>query len=438
MRMRCGKTLACLDTIDKGRRFDGPALIIAPVSVLASWENELIDNGVPPEEIVIVRSRPGWKPHHLQRLFLNPLGRYFLINFDMVKRTGAMGARANILPGLGLPDWEAVVVDESYRIANDESRVVEYLHRFYANPSRQRRFILSGAPASENILNFASQFIFLYGEYFGCRSVGEYRAKYWKKNEYTYKWELQDDSHAAAVLAHVRRSAYCTTLEDLGLGGVKLYRIDRVDPTAAQKEALLWLKIATAYTHPKTGKTTIIDPLIRCTFEARISSGVHPLTGAILSDEKARHAADVWRDRPAPSLILSRFVSPIVQAVAAFQAVGARVESITGETAPADRERIRQAFQRGDLDIVVAQVIPVKMGLDFSRADRIVYLSNSWSQDDREQTEDRAQHVNRTTPYEIIDIVTRGTHDEILTHVLTKKKENAILYTKHWSHELTT
>jgi len=436
MRMRCGKTLACLDTITHGRLHDGPTLIIAPVSVLASWENALLCDGVSAEKIVIIRSRPGWKPERLQRLLLNPKGLFFLINFEMVKRVDAMGIRSKILPVFGLTEWETVVVDESYRIANDESRVFEYLSRFHADPKKQRRFILSGAPASEHPINLASQFIFLDGSYFGCRTVGEYRKVFWEENKYTYKWKMKNPSHFADVLSFVHSAAYTTTLEDLGMGGVKLYRIDRVDITTEQMATLKWLSVATTYPNKKTGETSILDPLVRCTFESRISSGVHPITGEILSDAKAVHAAEMWRDKPAQTLVLSRFISPIEQAVNAFRKVGARVEAITGATPPAERERIRKAFQNLELDAVIAQLIPVKMGLDFSAADRIVYLSNSFSQDDRAQTEERAQHANRKTPYEVIDICTKDTHDEILTNVLTVKKESAILYTKAWSKEI--
>jgi len=76
------------------------------------------------------------------------------------------------------------------------------------------------------------------------------------------------------------------------------------------------------------------------------------------------------------------------------------------------------------------------MGLDFPALDSIIYLSNSFSHDDRAQSEERGQHLHRTTPYSIIDINTRGTHDSDLTNVLTIKKQNAILYVKAWNFDI--
>jgi len=433
MKMRCGKTLACLDTAVALGRF--PVLIIAPVTVLAGWENELLGDGWTPADIVKVVATSGWGPRQLQRKLFHPSASFFLVNYEQIKRVDALGARRRLLPGLGIGDWGTIIVDESYRIANDEGKLFEYLTRYPANPAKQHRFILSGAPASEHPLNFASQYIFLHGVYFGCRTTAEYRGKFWRWNEYTYKWEIRRESHYAEILAYIHATAFCTSLEDLGLGGRKLYRVDRVPLNEAQRSALQWLRVATTYPK-KDGTTGILDPLVRCTFEAKISAGVHPLTNNILSTAKQDHAVALWTAHPEPMLVLSRFRSPIADAAERFKAAGARVGVITGDTPRAEREAIRAAFQAGLLDIVVAQTIPVKMGLDFSALGRLVYLSNSFSHDDRAQSEDRGQHANRVEPYEVLDICTEETHDEILTNVLTMKKENANLYTKAWAQDI--
>ena len=435
MKMRCGKTLACIDAINSDER-NFPALIIGPLSVLAGWENELIADGIPREQIVKIVS-DGKSPEQTQRKLFHPGARYFLTNYEQLKRINALGARKKPLKGIGLQEWGSITADESYRLSNDEGRLFEYLTRYPATPMHQRRYILSGAPASENALDFAAQYIFLHGEYFGCRSAIAYKEKFWAWNPYTFKWVVRDPEHLRDILKYVHATAYCTTLEDLGLGGKKLYRVDRVEMNAEQKKQLLWLKTATVY-DKKDGTTGLLDALVRCTFEAKISTGVHPLTNEIISRSKIEHAVQLWADHPEQMLVLSRFRAPITEAEAAFATAGAKVSAITGSTSRIERERIRLEFQSGRLDVIVAQVIPVKMGLDFSALSRVIYLSNSFSQDDRSQSEDRGQHAQRTTPYEIIDICTEGTHDEILTNVLTVKRENATLYVKAWNNDLTS
>jgi len=434
MRMRTGKTLACIDAI--GILRSHPVLVICPASVIASWESALLGDGWPQESIRAVRSTAKKTPHQLRNLLILPGTSWAIVSFEMVRRLDVLMVRRRLPEGCGIPDWAAVVVDESYRVANDEARVVEYLLR-RPKPANQARFCLSGAPASEHPLNFATQYIFMDGHYFGCTTVDEYREKYWVWNKWRFKWLPQDPAHLDAILNYVHGSAFCITLEDLGMGGMRLYDRIRVEPNEAQIKLLKWVSITTTYPDKKTGKTKIMDPLVRVTFEHKISTGVDPLSGNMISTGKVDAAVEYWiRRNRVPMLIISRFVAPVAMAATAFTAAGARVGSITGATSPAERERIRSQFQAGELDVVVSQVIPVKMGLDFSALDSVIYLSNSFSQDDRSQSEERGQHLHRTTPYNIVDIETTGTHDSVLTEVLTIKRENANLYVKAWNFDL--
>jgi ATP-dependent RNA helicase RhlB len=107
-------------------------------------------------------------------------------------------------------------------------------------------------------------------------------------------------------------------------------------------------------------------------------------------------------------LILSGCKPPIFRMAQRLEEAGYRVGVITGDTPMRERETIRRSFQAGELDHVVAQVVTVKMGLDFSSLDCILFLNNSNSPDARVQAEDRGQHTQRTTPYMIIDIAVRG------------------------------
>jgi hypothetical protein len=63
------------------------------------------------------------------------------------------------------------------------------------------------------------------------------------------------------------------------------------------------------------------------------------------------------------------------------------------------------------------------MGLDFSRSNYLFYLSNSYSQDDRTQSEERGNHTKKTGILQIIDIVTRDSNERKLVALLTSKKK---------------
>ncbi len=460
MGMRTGKTLACLDTV---AQLPGPlpVLIICPVSVMRTWQNELLLEGWSRDDVALVRN--GTRGQLRARL-IRPRPRWVIINFEMVRAidavhirrvTGIKDATGSLISrdlpkALEIRDWATVIIDESYRISNDESKTVEYLLRF-PKPQNQHRFLLSGAPVSEGPLDLVSQHLFMDGHYFGCATVAEYLGRYWEWNKWGNEWRLQrwcKRSHLEDVRQYLHRTGYCCTMQDLGLGAVRFYEFREVEMNAAQLQLWAWVKLATTYVHPKTGNTVEMIPIVRATFAQKISSGIHPLTNEIVSEEKIQDIREMLKDRPEPVLVLSRFTAPLHRLLQRLQEDGLRVALIDGNTPDAERERIRQAFQGerrvGDqveaveptLDAVLAQVRTVKMGLDFSRLARILYLSNSHSQDDRAQSEDRGQHALRTVPYVVTDIISRGSIDRSVTNVLTQKKSDARFFVKQLNHEV--
>lgn len=432
MGMRTGKTLTAWDSLAMLQAF--PVLIICPVSVMASWVGQLLEEGVPRSAIVTVRQAPGRKLQNLQNLLVMPRPSVFLLNFEMVRKLDALHIRRKLCRGAAVPDWRAVVVDESYRIANWEASVTDYLLR-WPKPPQQIRLCLSGAPAPEAPYNLATQMIFCTGSWFGCISPQDYMARFWTWNEWRKEWAPAYPAHLEEIQAELRRWAFTISMDCLGLGGMKQHEVQEVPATPLQLELFEWLRTATVYPDKK-GELRILSPLVRVTFEQKTAAGVHPITGACVSREKIRHVLQSWADRPRPLLVLSRFRSPLQYLQEDAQAAGLRIATITGDTSTAEREEIRQRFQAGQLDMVGAQVRTVKMGLDFSSLDSIFYLSNSFSQDDRAQSEDRGNHVHRRTPYGVVTLATTGSLDRRVNYVLTRKGADAILYIRFWNSEI--
>lgn len=435
MGMRTGKSLTLVDAIIRGGIF--PHLVLCPVSVMATWENEFLEEGLRPSEIHLVRE--GDRASQLVR----PAPLVTVLNFETVRKSRALRVREGLPDALELPNWAGVTVDESYRIANPEATVTREILRS-GRPPGQFRAILSGSPASESGLNLASQFLFLDGEFFGCTDMVEYLGKFCRPNPRNPRaWIPASRSHLGGIRAQVKRRAYCVSMADLDLGVSKVYQVWNIEPTAAQVEALNWCKLANTYPgkdEQGRPKTCILEPLVRSTFMSKASAGVHPITGEILSDAKARAVRDWMLEHPGePVLVLSRFTAPIQSAVELLKAAGIRVASITGATPQPERERIRRAFQAGELDAVVGQVKAVKMGMDFSRADYLFYLSNSYSQDDRTQSEDRGNHTQKTGILQVVDLCTKGGNDRKLVSLLTTKKALSRSYIEEtlskWSEE---
>lgn len=437
MGMRTGKSLTLVDAIIRGGIF--PHLIVCPVSVMATWESELLAEGLQENEVQLVRD--GSRADQL----LRPRPLVSVVNFEVVKKCHALKVRQNLSSAVQLPDWSGITVDESYRIANPEASVTAEILRS-PRPSGQFRAILSGAPASESGLNLAPQFLFMDGHFFGCPSMVDYYGKFCRQDRRSRRWVPISRGHLQEIRDEVQARAYCVQMSDLDLGVEKLHTCWDVEPSPAQADAIRWCKLANTYQgKDKDGKpcTKLLEPLVRSTFLSKASAGIDPRTNEVVGDGKARLLLEWLQDHPNEgALVLSRFTAPIAYTVALLAAAGISVASITGATPPAERERIRLEFQAGRLRVIVAQVRTVKMGMDFSRTNYLFYLSNSYSQDDRTQSEERGNHTKKTGVLQVVDLCTKGGSDRTLVSLLTSKKklsESYILETMgKWSAELGT
>jgi hypothetical protein len=404
---------------------------------MATWENELLQEGLQPHEIHLVHE--GERGSQLTR----PGILVAVVSFEIIKKSHALRIRDSLGAALEIPSWAGITVDESYRIANPEAQITREILRS-TRPTGQFRAILSGSPASESGLNLAPQFLFLDGKFFEYKTLVEYIQHYCRQDPRTRRWVPTRHGHLQDIKDLVSRRAYCIQMSDLDMGVDKVYQVWQVDPNQAQAEALRWCKLANTYPAIEGGKkiTRLMAPLVRSTFLAKTAAGLHPLTGEVISTAKAQLLLDWLQDHPdEPALVLSRFTAPIRATRELLERAGIRVETITGETSKKDRESIRQNFQAGTLRVVIGQVRTVKMGLDFSRANYLFYLSNSYSQDDRSQSEERGNHTQKSGILQIIDIVTRDSHERKLVILLTSKKTLSQSYIREtmtkWMEELS-
>lgn len=174
-----GKTSTTLSVINGLKRCGMPhrALIIAPLRVIYSvWPNEI----------------KKWE-------CFRGLS-YSLIHGDRVKRSQALGRDADIylinpenvqwlFAQKDLPGWDMLVIDESTKFKNRDSKRFKVLRHFL--PKFQRRVILTGTPAPNSLLELWGQIGILDG---GTR-LGPwtyYRDCHFQASDWNeYKWELK-------------------------------------------------------------------------------------------------------------------------------------------------------------------------------------------------------------------------------------------------------
>lgn len=422
MKMRTGKTLATVHAIAKANAF--PCLIIAPKAIMPVWKAEFLLEGADPRLVDIVEG-----PKQKRIKMLQHPAPVVIANYEMITAYRLFDCA----------EWGSIVIDESLKIGNIGTKrtlaCLDYIEsRMY--PKDQMRFCLSGSPASESPFQLVPQMFFVLGNFMGYKSWEKYIMENWRYNKYSYKWEPIRKAHLAEIKKFNQENAFHC---DLGFGKDTLRRRLEVEPTEHQKRLINTIRESETYT--REGETLRYTPMVRAGFELQVCAGRNPFTGEIFDKSRIRQIIEWCIDTEEPCLVVTRyrkgFIEAFVQEAEALSKGKLRVGTMVGSQADLNQETLSK-FQAGVLDVIIGQAEVVSEGLDFSRASVIHYLSNSYSQNTRAQSEARCTNLKKKEPTELIDYVTRGCLDGALVDLLEKKADLSSQYVEEWRNKKIT
>lgn len=101
-----------------------------------------------------------------------------------------------------------------------------------------------------------------------------------------------------------------------------------------------------------------------------------------------------------------------------------------GEVTPDERTRNIEAFQTGRAKIVIGTASTGGHGIDLTAATIVIYYSNSYSLEQRLQSEDRAHRAGQKNQVTYIDLLCKNTIDTAIYKILRNKKNIADIVTK--------
>jgi len=405
--MRGGKTLTSLRTIEALNAY--PVLILTTMSIFQTWKTQILGEGYAPEDVCIIKGTKKKKQE-----LLNKMAKFTILNYESVKALGALDGRK----------WGGIIYDESYRLGNMGSGIVRYcLHRarhYQDTPS----FMLSGSPASESPINFVPQYFICDGHFMGIHSMAQYLHKYWRYCPFSHKWKPNRKAHLEEIRQYVAETAYCyvAKLSD------KHYSKYCVELNKKQKAALDWAFKKTTRMDDVAkvmGKTSTLGKMLYVMYENMVCAGIDPETKETISTEKQKAVIQMYKDRPRPMLVLSQYTTPIYEMVELARKHKIPCGYIDGSVSREDAHKLEKLFNSGKIQILVAQVKVVKFGLDFKVSDTTIYLNNSFSLDDRAQSEQRTSNLTKEGGVEIIDMCTEDGIDYRIVERLQDKEEKA-------------
>lgn len=92
-----------------------------------------------------------------------------------------------------------------------------------------------------------------------------------------------------------------------------------------------------------------------------------------------------------------------------------------------DREAGEAAFQAGEKRFLVATQSAGAKGRTWTRGTLVIYYTNSYDLELREQSEDRTHRIGQTGSVTYVDLITHGTVEEKIVTALRNKKNVARL-----------
>ena len=93
-----------------------------------------------------------------------------------------------------------------------------------------------------------------------------------------------------------------------------------------------------------------------------------------------------------------------------------------GGTPVRERDAMVRRFQAGEVPVFLLSLKAGGTGLNLTRADHVIHVDRWWNPAVEEQATDRAYRIGQTRPVQVHRMVTRGTIEERIAELLTRKR----------------
>lgn len=160
---------------------------------------------------------------------------------------------------------------------------------------------------------------------------------------------------------------------------------------------------------------------------AQVCTGVEVVDPESRGSAKLDALVERVEGQAQPSLVVAHFRAACRAAGEACRRAGKAVAVITGESGPVERRAAVQAFQRGDLDVLVGSLDTISEGLTLHRADTVHFLEHSWRPSRNEQALRRIHRIGQVRPVTAYHYRTTGTVDARIKRLLESKSDQAMM-----------
>lgn len=409
--MGTGKTLQALATVEEWKlqnEVTGPThqLIVCPKSLRGTWQNE-IDKWLGTQPVAIIDGRnPATRIRQLAET--EESGGFVIVNWESAWR-------APLHDALAARDWTAVIADEAHRAKNRKAKQTKGLWKLTA----PLQLALTGTPIMNTPDELWAILKWLRPEQytgfwpFHYSYVDEYNTRYGTvmtgvKNADQLRFELSDKMVRRTkqdVLTELPEKTRQVIPVNLDSKQRKIYR---------EVEEALFLDIAEfVKEHDDLDADALAGmPLAKL-------EGLVPNAGAriaklrqVTSAAKAAAAEEIIRDNPGKPFVVFTWFVDTARNLAESLEKGRPAQKVGTIAGSDDPDPVKDDFQGGELDHVVATIAKGGVGLTLTRADTAIFVDEDWVPAMNEQAEDRLHRIGQERPVTILVLRCPDTVDE--------------------------
>ncbi|MGY4903453.1 DEAD/DEAH box helicase [Streptomyces sp. 900116325] len=408
--MGLGKTITVI-ALHLHRSHPAPTLVICPASLLGNWHREInrFAPGVPVRRF-----------HGAGRTLDDPDGGFVLTTYGTMRSSATQ---------LAAHSWGLVVADEAQHVKNPHSSTAKAL-RTIPSPAR---VALTGTPVENNLSELWALLDWTTPGLLG--PLKAFRARHARIVENTGTAAGLGDDEAVERLSRLVRPF--------------LLRRKKSDPGIAPE-----LPPKTETDHPvflTREQATLYEAAVRETMafiEASEGIARRGLIMKLLASLKqiCNHPAQYLKEEPTrligrsgklalldelldtilaedgSVLIFTQYVTMarILSAHLASRAVPSQL--LHGGTPVAERERMVDRFQSGEVPVFLLSLKAAGTGLNLTRAAHVIHYDRWWNPAVEEQATDRAYRIGQTQPVQVHRLIAEGTVEDRIGEMLAAKQ----------------
>lgn len=131
-----------------------------------------------------------------------------------------------------------------------------------------------------------------------------------------------------------------------------------------------------------------------------------------------------YRESTGKPLVVFAHHRDVIEAMSLPLSKNNRVAEITGSTPSQERQHIVDAFQKGEIDILLCSTTAAKEGLTLTKADTVLFIEREWLPTDEEQAEARIHRIGQNSnSVHSVYLSCINTIDEHFDRVVEQKRQ---------------